>query len=50
MSQFTPRIFSGIQPSGDLHLIWLDAGDLSSPTRLRYLHARRASGEDGTRP
>lgn len=39
-----------LDPSGDLHLIWLDAGDLSSPTRLRYLHARRASGEDGTRP
>jgi hypothetical protein len=26
-----------IDPAGDLHLVWIERADLSSPTRLRYL-------------
>lgn len=27
-----------LDPQGDLHLIWIERDNLSSPTRLRYLH------------
>jgi hypothetical protein len=27
-----------LDPQGDLHLLWIEGDDLSSPTRLRYLH------------
>ena len=30
-----------LDPQGDLHLIWIERDDLSSPTRLRYLHGTR---------
>jgi hypothetical protein len=26
-----------LDPEGDLHLIWIERDDLSSPSRLRYL-------------
>lgn len=32
-----------IDPRGDLHLLWIERDDLSSPSRLRYLHGRRHS-------
>jgi hypothetical protein len=28
-----------LDPRGDLHLIWIERDDLSSPSRLRYLRA-----------
>lgn len=30
-----------VDPAGDLHLVWIEADDLSGPTRLRYLRGRR---------
>ncbi|MGB5832258.1 MAG: hypothetical protein WBG92_09755 [Thiohalocapsa sp.] len=33
--QGSPAI--ALDPHGDLHLIWIERDDLSSPTRLRYL-------------
>ena len=29
-----------LDPHGDLHLVWVDRGDLGSPTRLKYIHGR----------
>jgi len=36
--QGSPAI--GLDPHGDLHLIWIERDDLSSPSRLRYLRGR----------
>jgi len=33
--QGSPTI--ALDPKGDLHLIWIERDDLSSPTRLRYM-------------
>lgn len=36
---------AALDPHGDLHLLWIERADLSSPTRLRYLRGRRQSGQ-----